>query len=439
MKRIFLIGNGAREHIIATALKNSPQDIELVVFAKATNPGLVDLADDYLLGDICDPEVVAAAAEEAGDIDFAIIGPEAPFEAGVTEALEKIKIPVCSPNSITGKLETSKGFTRELVAKYNIPGNPIFKTYDSTEGMKEFFEELGEDFVVKSDGLNGGKGVKVSGDHLHGIEEGMAFAKECIEKDGSVVVEEKFVGQEFSLMSFCDGVNTVEMPPIQDHKRAFDGDKGPNTGGMGTYSCGKLLPFITEKDIEEAAEITKLVAAAIEKETGKKFKGVMYGGFMATAKGVRLIEYNARFGDPEAMNALTLLESDFVEICEAIINGNLDQIDVKFSDKATVCLYVVPEGYPTDSVKDKKIEIGELPDGVDVYFASVDDREDGLYLCGSRALAFVASAETVEDARKLAFEAVKQVEGPVFYRSDIGTEEVLSQKVEMMSELRTKN
>jgi phosphoribosylamine---glycine ligase len=436
MKKILLIGNGAREHVIAETFKRSEREVAIFVFGGAKNPGLVPLTEEYMIGDVCDLAAIVEFATKV-EADFAVVGPEAPVAAGVVDALLEAGIESVSPLKTVGRLESSKGFTRDLLKKYGIEGNPEFKFFESEEGLSEFFDHLGGDYVVKADGLKGGKGVKVSGDHLNGKEEGMAYALECLSSDGNVIVEEKFVGQEFSLMSFCDGVATVEMPCVQDHKRAYDGDKGPNTGGMGSYSDANLsLPFLKISDIEEAAEITRKVAAALYEETGSYFKGVMYGGFIVTSKGVRLIEYNARFGDPEAMNVLPLLKTDFVDLCEAIIDGTLDQLTVEFENKATVCKYVVPDGYPSSPAKNKVVSVGEVPEGVKTYYASVDQRDDGLYLSGSRAIAFVGVGTTIEEAEKLAASAVGSVEGPVFYRNDIGTAELIDQRVQMMKNLR---
>ncbi len=435
MKKILLIGNGAREHVIAETLKRSRHEVELFVVGNALNPGIVKLAKKYMTGNICDLDFVGSFVREIGELDFAIVGPEAPIEAGMVDMLDGIGVSCASPLAKLGMLETSKSFTRDLLKKYNIPGNPKFKVFKNEDGLKEFFIELGENFVVKADGLMGGKGVKLSGEHLNGIAEGLAFAKKCLSENGRVVVEEKLVGQEFSLMSFCDGVHTVEMPCIQDHKRAYDGDTGPNTGGMGTYSMpDHRMPFLDQSDIDEAAEITEKVAAALKKECDDGFVGIMYGGFIAVKNGVRLIEYNARFGDPEAMNVLPLLKTDFVNLCESMISGEL--LEVEFEKKATVCKYVVPDGYPETPCKGEKIIVGDVPTGVKVYYASVDSREDGLYLSGSRAIAFVGIGETLEEAEKLASSAVGSVTGPVFYRTDIATKEVVSKKVEMMRSIR---
>ncbi|MFA4814793.1 MAG: phosphoribosylamine--glycine ligase [Candidatus Gracilibacteria bacterium] len=436
MKRILLIGNGAREHCIAETLKRSPQGCELAIFASAINPGIQALANVYHNVD------TLLNSEElkkfAGDFrpDFAIIGPENPIAEGAADILQEMGVPSVAPLYELAKLESSKSFTRDLVAKYKIPGNPLFRVFTSPDGLREYMEELG-DYVVKADGLMGGKGVRVSGEHLKTYEEGVAFAMACIEKFGRTIVEEKFIGEEFSLMSFVDGTHVVDMPAVQDHKRAYEGDTGPNTGGMGTYSdANHSLPFLLPKDLEEAHEITVKVAKALYEETGDYYKGIMYGGFITTKDGVRLIEYNARFGDPEVMNVLPLLKTDFITVCEAILNGTLDQLAVEFEAKATVVKYVVPEGYPVSPCKGEKIEVGPVPKSVKIYYASVDQKEDGLYLSGSRAIAFVGIGNTLAEAEALAAGAVGSVKGPVFFRHDIGTAELIQKRVDHMKELR---
>lgn len=433
MKKILLVGNGAREHVIAETLKRSPQEVELYVFATANNPGIKALAKEYfIVKSLSDFESLKKFADEVKP-DFAFVGPDNPIADGAVDALLAVGVQSVAPLKICAQLESSKAFTRELVAKYGIEGSPKFKVFTKPDGLKEFIEELGH-YVVKADGLTGGKGVKVSGEHLHSHDHGYDYAMECLKSDGRVVIEEKLIGVEFSLMSFVDGVHVVDMPAVQDHKRAHEGDTGPNTGGMGTYSdADHSLPFLRPGDLEAAHAITVKVAEAIYKETGKYFKGIMYGGFMAVKNGVGLIEYNARFGDPEAMNVLPLLKTDFVDVCERIISGNLEKVE--FENKATVLKYIVPEGYPENPQKGEKIEIGEVPAGVKIYYGSVDAREDGVYLSGSRALAFVGIADTIAEAERLAQSAVGSVKGPVFYRKDIGTKELIQKRVEMMSKL----
>lgn len=437
MKRILLIGNGAREHCIADTLKRSSQELELGIFAAAVNPGLKALATEYRVAkSLLDFEALKAFALEFKP-DFSFVGPDDPIGAGAADALLEVGVQSVAPLKSLARLESSKSFTRDLVEKYGIPGNPRYKVFFSSEGLQDWMQELGGDYVVKADGLMGGKGVQVSGEHLKTFEEGTIFAEACIQKFGRVVVEEKFVGVEFSLLSFCDGTHVVDMPVVQDHKRAYEGDTGPNTGGMGTYSdADHSLPFLTAEDVAAAHEITVQVAKALRDECGSDYKGILYGGFMAVKDGVRLIEYNARFGDPEVMNILPLLKTDFVTVCEAILDGTLDRLPVEFEKKATVVKYVCPEGYPDAPLKNVKIEVAALPEGVKMYYGSVDGREDGLYLLGSRAIAMVGVGPTLAEAESLAEVACAAVTGPVFHRKDVGTAELIGKRVEMMNGLR---
>ncbi len=437
MKKILLVGNGAREHVIAETIKRSSQEISIIAYGKAKNPGIAAHADHYEIGPLDSFEQLKKLAAHHNP-DFAIIGPENPIADGAADALLELDIHSMAPLQTVARLESSKSFTRDLLKKYNVPGNPLFNVFTEEDGIEDFItNRLGEDFVIKADSLMGGKGVKVSGEHLDGIAEGVTYAKECLQKFGRVVVEEKLIGEEFSLMFFCDGKHIVPMPAVQDHKRAYNGDIGPNTGGMGTYSdANHRLPFIDESDIKEAIHITQQTADALFKETGVLFKGIMYGGFIATKKGTRLIEYNARFGDPEAMNVLPLLKTDFVSICEHSIDGTLDTLDIQFDTKATVCKYVVPRGYPENPVKGKKIEVGDIPKGVHMYFASVDERDDGIYMSSSRALAFVGIADTISAAEKIAASALSSVSGDIFFRDDIGTDALIQKRIEHMEKLR---
>jgi len=437
MKRILIVGNGAREHVLAETLKHSPQECSLAVFAKASNPALKALATEYHVGNsLSDFEALRTFVGHFNP-DFAVIGPENPLADGIVDFLAAMNVPSVGPNQILAQLESSKSFARDLLTKYEIPGNPEFKVFTGAEGIKEFMNKLGGEYVVKADSLKGGKGVKLSGEHLDSIEDGFTYAMECIESDGRVVVEEKFVGEEFSLICFSDGKTIVPCPMAQDHKRAFEGDTGPNTGGMGTYSdANHLLPFLTQDDFDAAMHINQRVVDALKEETGQAFIGFLYGGFIAVKNGVRLIEYNARFGDPEAMNMLSLLKSDFIEICEAMIHGRLEQLNIEFERKATVLKYVVPEGYPDNSVKNEQIGLHPLPEGAKAYFASVDEREGHLYLLGSRAVAMVGHGETLEEAEQIAQAAAETISGPVFFRKDIGTAELIQKRIDHMAKIR---
>jgi phosphoribosylamine--glycine ligase len=370
---------------------------------------------------------------------MAVLGPEAPLAAGVADALWAAEIPVVGPTQSLARIESSKGFARELLAKYRIPGNPFFQRFDLLDGVRDVLERYASRHVIKDDGLAGGKGVKVCGDHLLSLEDSLAFCRELVAHGHPFVVEEKVEGEEFSLMSFCDGKNLQHMPAVQDHKRAYEGDKGPNTGGMGTYTdADHKLPFLKDADIAAAQEINQSVAAALAEECGAPYQGILYGGFMATKNGVKLIEYNARFGDPESLNLLTLLETDFVEICRAIVDKTLADVDVRFSPKASVCKYVVPEGYPDHPRKGDAVLLpAELPEGVSMFLSAVDVKDGELIATGSRTVAIVGTGASIGEAEALCERVVRQIPGPFFHRTDIGTGTAIARRVEHMKAVRS--
>ncbi len=434
--KILLIGSGAREHAIARALDRSFHDKEIYCLASNMNPGIVECCHELTIGNINDSDFVVNHANELG-VSLAIVGPENPLATGVADALWDVGIKVVGPKKDLAQLETSKAFTRNLMKKYDIPGGPKYESFGSMNGVVEFLNELGENYVVKYDGLAGGKGVKVAGDHLHSHDEALAYCQELVDKGNEFVIEEKFIGQEFSLMSFCDGDTLKHMPAVQDHKRAYEGDTGPNTGGMGTYSnANHSLPFLTDEDIDEAHAINMATARALKDKFDEGYKGVLYGGFMATADGVKLIEYNARFGDPEAMNVLPLLHTDFIEICNGIADGTLDQIDVQFQNKATVCKYAVPDGYPDSPVRGQPIDLSKINDPGRLFYASVDIRDDQLVEAGSRTVAVVGVADTISEAENIAEKEISAVEGPLFHRNDIGTKQLVNKRIAHMESLR---
>jgi len=434
--KILVIGSGAREHAIVRALDRSPQEKEIYCLASNMNPGIAEHCDEILIGNFNNPEFVVSYAKEVG-ATLAIIGPENPLANGVADALWEAGVKVVGPKKDLAQLETSKAFTRDLLKEYDIPGGPQYETFNSMNGVADFLNILGKNYVVKYDGLAGGKGVKVSGDHLHSHEEALAYCQELVEGGGKFVIEEKFIGEEFSLMSFCDGDTLKHMPVVQDHKRAYEGDTGPNTGGMGTYSdANHSLPFMADDDITQAHNINIQTAMAVKDKFGEGYKGILYGGFMATATGVKLIEYNARFGDPEAMNVLSLLEADFIDICNGIADGALDKVDVRFQNKATVCKYAVPEGYPDNPIKGKSVDVSQIenPDGL--FYASVDFKGASLVEAGSRTVAVVGIADTISKAEIIAEKEVSSISGPLFHRNDIGTDKLIQKRINHMKEIK---
>ena len=400
------------------------------------NPGIAELCDEIIIDDINNLQNAGRYAKEI-NATLAIIGPENPLANGVSDMLWDLGIPTIGPKKNLAQIEVSKSFTRNLQKTYQIPGSPIYKYFKSMEGVSEFLKKLGENYVVKYDGLAGGKGVKVSGDHLKNHHDAIEYCDNLIQKGSTFLIEEKFIGEEFSLMSFCDGTNIKHMPAVQDHKRAYDGDLGPNTGGMGSYSDqNHSLPFLKDSDIKEAQSINRETLKALKEHFKEDYKGILYGGFMATANGIKLIEYNARFGDPEAMNVLSILKTDLVEICEHIINGSLDKIDIQFENKATVCKYAVPEGYPDNPIKNESINVSKVKNSDLLYYASVDIKDGVLVESGSRTIATVGISNSIFSAEKIAEESISCVEGPLFHRTDIGTPLLIEKRKNNMDSLR---
>jgi len=432
-----VIGSGAREHIIGEKLSQAGASLYSII--TNSNPGLVSLSEKILfVPNFRNNERRILEFSVQNKIDCVVIGPEDPLAQGFSDMFWKKDIPVVGPLKILAQIETSKGFTRDLLSKYNINSSPTYQRFDSMSGVEDFINSLGSNYVVKFDGLMGGKGVKVSGEHLENIGEGLNYCQEIISNNGTFVIEEKLFGEEFSLMSFCDGKNLAHMPAIQDHKRAYDGDVGPNTGGMGCYSdVNHSLPFLIDKDIFEAQEINERVSQALFDFTGEPYRGILYGGFMATANGVKLIEYNARFGDPEAMNLLALLNSDFASICSKIVEGNLDSVN--FRKEASVCKYVVPKGYGSNPSKDTKLSVdNSYKDHSDLYYAAVNLNSEGVVTTtSSRAAAVISTGISIEEAEQKCEKGLSHISGKnLFTRHDIGKPHLIQKRIDHMEKLR---
>lgn len=434
--KILLIGSGARELAIARALKRSPQQPEIYTCLTTRNPDLIALSTEFCVGDICDIDQVLVAAQN-WQVDLAMIGPEAPLEKGLADALWKHHVPTIGPRRSLARIETSKSFARQLMDKYQIPGLPRFRLFNELTELLHYLKDFPENgYVIKADGLAGGKGVKVAGLHFEGVDEGYHFCQSLVEQDQSFLIEEKCLGEEFSLLAFCDG-NTIHfMPPVRDYKCAWVGDEGPNTGGMGSISCeDHLLPFLTEQDLLAAQDISRRVFESLQIECDEKYHGILYGGFMLTPRGVRVIEFNARFGDPEAMNVLAILQSDFVEICQAMVKGELKSDMISFAHQATVCKYAVPEGYPDTPVSGQEMYVRPV-NRDHIYLAGVEALFDKLYITGSRTVAVLGVADTVTLAEQMAEADINCIQGPLFHREDIGTEALIRMHIERMLHLK---
>lgn len=426
--KILVVGGGGREHAIAAALsRNSEHEIYSVMAKK--NPGIARIAKKCCLVHETDIEKVAAFARESG-VAHAVIGPEGPLEAGIVDRLFADGIACVGPAKAAARIETDKAFCRDLMAHHHISGNPAYRVFHDTGEAIAFVKDHDGDLAIKPIGLTGGKGVRIMGEQVD-LSGAIDYIREI---KGEVVLEERLRGEEFTLQAFVDGFHIVPMPLVQDHKRAFEGDTGPNTGGMGAYSMpDHMLPFVSRKDHTAALSIMASVVAAMAAE-GSPYKGILYGQFMNTKEGPKVIEFNARFGDPEAMNVLSLLTSDLGEVVAAIAEGSLSASKVAFEPAATVCKYLVPEGYPAAPQVNKPLSLGDTGKAL-LYYANVEETPQGLRTLTSRTLAFVGRAATLEEAEKIAEHAASSVQGHVFHRRDIGTRALLDRRIAHMKEL----
>jgi phosphoribosylamine--glycine ligase len=427
--KILVVGGGGREHAIVRALARN-SDTEIFSVMGQLNPGISSLAKGVRLCRETDIPGITAYARECG-AGYAFIGPEAPLEAGIVDNLEAMDIRCVGPTQAAARLETDKAFCRDMMELHNIDGCPRYRVFHDHSDAIAFIRDHEEDLAIKPIGLTGGKGVRIMGEQID-RSGAVAYVQSLA---GGVVLEERLIGEEFTLQAFVDGNHIIPMPLVQDHKRAFEGDLGPNTGGMGSYSMpDHKLPFVSDADYKKALAIMKAVVAALER-TGHPYKGILYGQFMNTARGPKVIEFNARFGDPEAMNVLSLLSSDLTDIVYRITEGSLTVTDVTFEQNATVCKYIVPSGYPDSPHPGDPITFDPAGNAL-VYYANVRENEGKLSTLTSRTLAFVGIGPTLNEAERIAEQAASSVRGNVRYRRDIGTRALLEQRINHMKELR---
>lgn len=417
---ILVLGGGGREHAISWALAKSPRCTELYV--APGNGGTANIARNVKDLNAEDAQAVLTFAQ-AHNIELVVIGPEAPLVAGVADVLREAGIPVFGPDAQGAQLEGSKTYSKRFMDANGIP-TARYQSFTDAASARAYCEELGAPLVVKADGLAAGKGVVVA--------ETLDMALDAVEAcfDGSfgdagqtVVVEEMLTGPECSLLAFVSNGKAFCMAPAQDHKRAYDGDLGPNTGGMGVYSP---VPIVTEEEMATMISIMEQSAAATAKDPFENdYRGCLYGGFMLTPEGPKVLEFNARFGDPETQVVLPRLEGDLVNIMLAVAEGRPEDIVLSWSDKWAVSVVLASEGYPGSYEKGKVIlglEEAQDLDGVIVFHAGTALNPDGeLITAGGRVLNVVALGDTFEEARNRAYEACELIkfEG-VQYRSDIG-------------------
>ncbi len=414
--QVLVIGSGGREHALAWKAAQSAS-VEKV-YCVPGNPGIAEIAECVAM-DICDNDALVAFAIE-NKIDLTIVGPEVPLANGVVDAFRAKGLAIFGPTQAAAQIEGSKSFAKDLMKKYGIP-TAAFEVFTEAEAAKAYIVEQGAPIVIKADGLAAGKGVVVAmtlDEALEAVD--MMMCDQAFGSAGcQVVVEEFLTGEEASILTFCDGTTIVPMISSQDHKRAYDNDEGPNTGGMGTYAPAPVVTADVLARVQK--EILEPTVAAMKAE-GMPYTGCLYAGLMITENGPKVIEFNARFGDPETQVVLPLLDSDMAEIMMACVNGNLADLDIQWKDGAAVCVVMAAGGYPQGYRKgdvisglDKAAELGAV-----VFHAGTAAKDGNIVTNGGRVLGVTAIGTDVQKAVDNAYAAVKSIHfDDVHYRNDI--------------------
>lgn len=416
---VLLIGSGGREHALAWKIGASPMLTKL--FAAPGNPGIAEHAECVVL-DVDDHGAVASFCKLMA-IDLVVVGPEAPLVAGLADSLRAEGIRVFGPSAAAARLEGSKGFTKDLCARYDIP-TAAYERFNNAPKAKAYIRAQGAPIVIKADGLAAGKGVTVA----MTLEEAFAAIDDCFEggfgaAGAEVVVEEFLQGEEASFFCLCDGVTALPFGTAQDHKRVGDGDTGPNTGGMGAYSPASVLtPQLVEEVMKAIIEPTMKGMA----EMGAPFSGVLYAGLMLTRDGPKLIEYNTRFGDPECQVLMMRLKEDLLILLNAAADAQLAHMSARWRDEVALTVVMAAEGYPATPKKGSVIRgLDKVGDDVEIFHAGTARKDGELVANGGRVLNVTAMAPTVSEARDNAYAAIGKIDWPEgFCRRDIGWREV---------------
>ena len=416
--KVLIVGSGGREHAIAASVAKSPKVDK--IYCAPGNAGIGLIAECVPIGAMEFDKLTAFAKEK--EVDLTIVGMDDPLVGGLVDKLQEAGIRTFGPEKKAAVLEGSKAFSKELMKKYGIP-TAGYETFDNPQKALNYLEMVEFPIVLKADGLALGKGVLIC-NNLEEARQGVQtimLDKQFGDAGNLLVIEEFMTGREVSVLSFVDGKTIKTMTSAQDHKRAYDGDRGPNTGGMGTFSPS---PFYT-KEIDDFCQkyIYQATVNAMARE-GREFKGIIFFGLMLTEFGPRVLEYNARFGDPEAQVVLPRMKNDIIEVMEACIDGRLDEIDLQFEDNAAVCVVLASEGYPVKYEKGFLIHGLERFEGKDSYFcfhAGTKMTDQGIVTNGGRVLGITAKGRDLMEARANAYEAAQWVSFENKYmRHDIG-------------------
>lgn len=412
---ILVIGGGGREHAICAAFKKSKQTDKL--YCAPGNAGIADIAECVPIGVMEFEKILAFARDKAVDLVF--VAPDDPLYGGLVDLLEENGIRAFGPKKNAAVIEGSKAFSKEFMLKYGIP-TAAYEVFDDFDTANKYLDTAELPIVLKADGLALGKGVIIAHDRVaakSALKE-MMLDKVFGGAGNKVVIEEFLTGKEFTLLVFCDGTNFAAMPACQDHKKAYDEDKGPNTGGMGAFCPTSVC---TESIYSETVErIVKPTVLNLKKQ-GREFKGVLYFGLMATERGVKVIEYNARFGDPETQAVLPLLKTDFVDVALACMDGTLKQLNLEWEDKCGFCLVACSGGYPGKVVKGYPIKLGELSDEITLFHAGTAIKDGQLVTNGGRVLCVTTKADSIAECREIVYREMEKITfNGIRFRKDIG-------------------
>lgn len=414
---VLVIGGGGREHAICAALSKSPKTGKL--YCLPGNAGISQIAECVPTIGVMEFEKIADFVAEHEDITMTVVAPDDPLAAGLVDYLEERGFRAFGPRANAAIIEGSKSFSKALMTKYGIPTAAYKETSDYDEAIK-YVSNAQYPLVVKADGLALGKGVIICLNAEEGVQavREMMVDKKFKDAGKKIVIEKFLVGKEVSVLCFTDGQTIVPMVSSQDHKRAHDNDEGLNTGGMGTFSPSKV--YTPELADEVYRDIILPTMNAMNCE-GRTFKGVLYFGLMITEKGPKVLEYNARFGDPETQVVLPRLKSDLYEIFDAIIDSRLSDVDIEWTEDACVCVILASGGYPENYKKGLPITIGKLPDDIMLYHAGTAFKDGKLVTSGGRVIGVTAKGKDIEKARKKAYAAIENIHfDGMFYRHDIG-------------------
>lgn len=414
--RVLVVGGGGREHALVWKIQQSPR-VEKI-FCAPGNAGIAQMAQcvDIAVDDI--NSLLEFALEQK--IDLTVVGPEIPLSLGIVDRFREKGLKIFGPTQKAAEIEGSKAFSKRLMSKYNIP-TAQYGVFTQREKALDFIEEIGIPCVVKADGLAAGKGVLIcfTKEEAESAIEDILVGNKFGAAGNQVIIEEYLIGQEVSMLAFTDGKDFIPMVSAQDHKRIYDNDQGPNTGGMGAYSPAPVYtPEIHEIVLKDVLEATVQAMA----QEGRPFQGVLYAGLMLTEKGPKVLEFNARFGDPETQVVLPRLKTDLIEIIEAIIAGNLSSINIEWFSEAAVCVVMAAGGYPGKYEKGKEIKgLDDVPKKILVFHAGTKFANESIVTDGGRVLGVTALGKDINEAIEEVYQGVKCIdfEG-VHYRRDIG-------------------